>query len=332
MRFSTASIILTLLSTSFAVGCGDDGGAVTPGGQSGAAGQAGAARASGSSGQGGGSGNPGSSIAPVQDATGYAFTGPSLSFHVALNGGRVDSLVSAGTALLTDSTVNATNFGSTHWVSPQDLWGWPPPAAWDSEPYTASVEGDAVVLSGAADPKLSIAFEKTFSMQGDVISVDLVMNNLAATAQSAAPWQISRVPGSSTCFFPSTNTRGASTTVSGTPLVQDGVVWVDAAAIGDGKKLFIDGEEGWIGCVVGTRLFLISYPDIAISEAAAGEAEIEFYLASASTYMEVEPQGAFAELSATPWTVKWTAVEIPSGTDTAAGSAALITLARASKP
>lgn len=42
---------------------------------------------------------------------------------------RETSLTLGGKELLSSAEVNAINYGSTFWTSPQSQWGWPPPAS-----------------------------------------------------------------------------------------------------------------------------------------------------------------------------------------------------------
>ena len=55
-------------------------------------------------------------------------------------------------------------------------------------------------------------------------------------------------------------------------------------------------------------LFVKTYPDINSAQFAPDEAEIEIYASLRNNYIEIEQQGAYAEISPTStvdWTVTW---------------------------
>ena len=61
-----------------------------------------------------------------------------VSFEVdARTGGRVTALRLGGRNLLTGPEIDAGNFGSTFWTSPQSAWGWPPVPEVDHHEYRA---------------------------------------------------------------------------------------------------------------------------------------------------------------------------------------------------
>src|SRR5579862_7847408 len=87
-----------------------------------------------------------------------------VSFEVdARTGGRVTALRLAGRNLLTGPEVDAGNFGSTFWTSPQSSWGWPPVPEVDHAEYRAAIEGSAIVMRSARSPHLGVEIEKVFS-------------------------------------------------------------------------------------------------------------------------------------------------------------------------
>jgi hypothetical protein len=78
-------------------------------------------------------------VTPMATGDAYSFAFAAVSFTVnAETGARVTSLSVGGTELLAGAAINATNYGSTFWTSPQSAWGWPPPAPSTSSPYAGN--------------------------------------------------------------------------------------------------------------------------------------------------------------------------------------------------
>ncbi|WP_315821560.1 hypothetical protein [Paraflavitalea speifideaquila] len=102
---------------------------------------------------------------PVKKSNGYELS--SLKGQVMgidpEKGGRITLLSIDGKNFLTDSLVNKDNWGSTFWPSPQSDWNWPPPAAWDNQPYTVQLEGNRIKMQGGVDSKSGLAVTKIFS-------------------------------------------------------------------------------------------------------------------------------------------------------------------------
>ncbi len=65
-----------------------------------------------------------------------------------------------GRNLLTGPEIDAGNFGSTFWTSPQSAWGWPPVPEVDHAAYRASIEDSAIVMRSAPSASLGVEIEK----------------------------------------------------------------------------------------------------------------------------------------------------------------------------
>ena len=112
-----------------------------------------------------------------------------------------------------------------------------------------------------------------------------------------------------------------------------GVVWFrhDPAAFKQGVKGFADGSEGWLAHVDGDLLFVKVFADVPRQAQAPKEAEIEIYVDGAGRFVEVEQQGAYAELApgaSSSWPVRWLLRKLPAGMPVAPGSAELLSWVR----
>jgi len=255
-------------------------------------------------------------------------------------GGRITSAKIGQNELLTDLRVDPLNYGSTFWTSPQADWHWPPVAEIDSAAYSVSSDAASCTLASPVVTSSSgvvrgISLTKRFSadVARQAIVVDYSMKNSAGAAKRLAPWEITRVAPGGLTFFASDS---APTQAGSRPLLPTthaaGAHWFkhDATTPPD-SKLNSDGK-GWIAHVTPQNALLIkTFPDIAPSQAAAGEAEIEIYAksnaAAAHSYVEVENQGAYAEIPAggsLDWTVRWYLRSVPESISSTPGNAELV--------
>jgi len=135
-------------------------------------------------------------------------------------------------------------------------------------------------------------------------------------------------------FFPmgAGGVRKGSQDLLNVTIVGD-VAWFayDASVITNDQKLFADGAEGWIAHANGGLVFIKSFSDISLAQAAPSEAEIELFANGAHTYVELENQGAYAPIPAggtSTWSVRWFVRPVPASIPTAVGSAALVDYVR----
>jgi hypothetical protein len=254
----------------------------------------------------------------------------------AATGGRVTALRLGGENLLSDSSADAANFGSTFWPSPQTAWGWPPVAEIDHAPYRAELEAAAIVMRGATSPVLGVSVDKRFAADAGrgAVLFDFAIQNRSEAPLQLAPWQITRVPPGGLSLFP-TGTGDNPPCPPSNLAVREalGVTWYafDAAAVTDHQKLFADGREGWLAHVHGDGLLVKTFAVVPRAAQAPGEAQIEIYATPAHTYVEVEAQGPYETIApgaALSWRVVWLVRRLPAEIPRAIGSGPLLDFIR----
>ena len=258
-----------------------------------------------------------------------------VSFEVdARTGGRVTALRVGGRNLLTGPEIDAGNFGSTFWTSPQSAWGWPPVPEVDHHEYRASIEDSAIVMRSARSASLGVEIEKQFRADRarGALLFEYRIHNLGALPIQTAPWQITRVGPGGLTFYPSGEGAFPPSNLG----VQDalGATWYDydKASITEHQKHFADGREGWLAHVDRDALLVKTFPAVPRAAHAPGEAQIEIYASPAHTYVEVEAQGAYETVEpggALTWQVVWLARRLPEILPVSVGSEALLAHVRA---
>ncbi|MBV9946465.1 MAG: hypothetical protein JOZ69_06435, partial [Myxococcales bacterium] len=167
----------------------------------------------------------------------------------------------------------------------------------DNLPYQTSVDGATLTLRGAENGALGLRVTKTVSPSASAsspaMSIQYVVENDGAASRSVAPWEITRVRPEGLIFFP-TGAGAAFSADAGPPLPTRqaaGATWFDVATLPAGNasiKYFADGARGWVAHLRGGMLFVKKFADIAPSDAAPGEAEIEVYVNGDRAYIELE--------------------------------------------
>jgi hypothetical protein len=275
------------------------------------------------------------SAAPDAEGSTFALTISDVRLEIdAERGGRVMSLALAGRNLLSGPEIDIINYGSTFWTSPQSDWGWPPVAEIDSAPFAGSIDGEAVVTRGPTCAGLGVSVDKRFeadrARRAFVLTYTIV--NRGDAPVRAAPWEVTRVQPNGLTFFA---TGGGPYEPSDLPARElDGVTWVhhDQAVIRGHQKLFADTPEGWIAHLDGDALFVKTFPHVTRPHQAPGEAQVEIYASSLHRYVEVEQQGAYAEIPAggsVEWRVEWRVRRLPVSVPRALGSGELVRFVRA---
>jgi hypothetical protein len=274
---------------------------------------------------------------PVERDGKYVFELADTSFEVdPARGARVTSWKLAGAELLTGPDVDADNFGSTFWPSPQSAWDWPPPAEIDKLPYDGGLRGTTVTLKSQTSPLLGLGVTKSFTpdiSKGGVV-VEYTLENRGSQATRVAPWEITRLFPRGMCFFPTGGAPYTNHLVLPESVDVAGVTFVpyDEAKIASHQKLFADGRGGYLAHVdPNARALIVKvFEDISASQAAPGEGEIEIYFDGQQRYIELEQQGAHTELApgqSFSWKVGWYLRKIPETVSVRAGSAELVALA-----
>jgi hypothetical protein len=260
----------------------------------------------------------------------FSITCANLYFEIdSTTGARISSFKIDNNELL--YTFNSSDMdGSTFWPSPQNsTWSWPPIANLDNKPYKSNITGNKIKFTSSIDTKWQLRFYKTLyanSVDTSII-IEYTMKNEKATAQSWAPWEVTRVLGKGLTVFAKGD--GSVTGDMVTRIEElDGYVWYDQdnTADGMGNKIFSDGK-GWLAHIVdGNMLFIKKFVDIPLNNAAPAEAEVEVYTVGGNSYTELEDQGAYVSIAgkdSTTWKVKWFARNLPASVDVSVGSASL---------
>jgi hypothetical protein len=285
----------------------------------------------GTDGAGGGAQNP---VVPTQAGSQYALSFGEVTLQVdPAVGARVTTLSIGGTNLLTGSSVNPTNWGSTFWTSPQSAWrpsNWPPVPEIDNQAYTGRIDGNHVVLDGPTNATMGVSASKDFSADAATGWITITYTIHSTAANTMAPWQVTRLFPGGLVFFPSGT---ADMTPGPLTLTKSGsTTWFDSATLPTtAGKAYGDGSGGWIGYVNGGILFLQKFTDVQTTAQAPGEGEIEIYAGQGLGYFELELQGPYTSLAAgdsLPWTVKWRVVRVPSSVTVAVGSQTLVDFAQ----
>jgi len=253
----------------------------------------------------------------------------------ARSGGRIKGISIDGFNFLTGREINADNWGSTFWPSPQSAWGWPPSEEIDKKEYDAVYEDTKILMTSAVDSKQGFVVEK--SIEGNErdtsFSVTYAIVNQTDSAQKVSPWEISRVrPGGLTFYPTGKDTKKGDLA----PLTNDlnGVTWFayDSATIPDGvPKLLADGAEGWLAQINGRYILIKSFDDVPSNLQAPGEGEIELYANPDRSYIEIEQQGSYLEVKPGQkyeWKVKWILRRLPDSIKAEPGSPELIAYVR----
>ncbi len=252
-------------------------------------------------------------------------------------GARVSSFRYKDQEQLSGPLVDANNWGSTFWTSPQTDWNWPPPHGMDDLPYAVTVGASSMTLTSETVTVAgkSLTITKQFSMDFETPSIEAkyTVTNLGNVAHSLAPWEISRVEGGAGLTFFPTGAADSNPYPSdpALPVVKQGAVtWYDGAAFTPttkSAKLNADGLGGWLAHVQGNTLFLKVFEDVPLSAQAPGEGEIEIFQAASGAYVEVENQGALTAIApgaSITYRVIWLAKEIPSQVTVQTGSTSLL--------
>ena len=207
-------------------------------------------------------------------------------------------------------------FGSTFWTSPQAEWNWPPVPEYDSRPYTAAQKNGALILTGQTSEKYKYHITKEFKADpaDGAIVVTYSITNDAAVERCVAPWEISRVDNGGVIFF---DAPSESITPQGLmPFTfEHGATWYQCDEARANRKINADGN-GWYAYANNGLLFVKRFPDIAPTQPAPKEAEIQVYVNVGKTYIELEAQGAYTSLKpgeSLSWTSRW--YLLPQDTD-----------------
>ncbi len=273
-------------------------------------------------------------VTPQNDNSKYSFQLGDVLFQVDGNhGARIDSYTLDGTEFLYVEHNSGVEdmYGSTCWISPQSLWGWPPQPAVDLNSYTGGISGEKVILTSALATAGNVNFqiEKTFTadLQDSSVSIDYTIINRSTAARSFASWEIMRVPTGGLTFFPINGTVTGALAPAFT--IQDNIAWWDydsTKAIFN--KAFADGSGGWLAHIDNNRLIHIKkFEDAASNFPGNGEKEVEFWANDQMFYNEIEKHSEYTAVQindSTKLSVKWFLRKLPENIKVNAGNQEIV--------
>jgi hypothetical protein len=316
-------------------GGGQGGGAGTApggtgGGSSGSAGTGGDTGGGGSGGSSGGGsggtgGDAGGPVTPTEASGLYTFSYGDVVLEVdSMVGGRIVTFSKAGTNLLDDGD-GVNYYGSTLWIQPEGTYGIDVPGL-DTMPYTASMNGATLLLSGSTDAGSGFSATKSFSVDSGLDRVDIVytVKNDNAGPASVAAWEVTRVADTGLTFYPAPSAGTLLNAFSYTYDAVGMIAWFDPVAenLADWGKVKQDGL-GWLGHAQGTLLYIRSFPDLSPGSETPNEGEVELYINPTVGYVELENTGEYVELqpgAELSYPVSWYLRTIPTDVTVASGS------------
>lgn len=251
------------------------------------------------------------------------------------NGGRLEAFSLQGENCLSDKKINAGNWGTSMWPSPQQAWGWPPSQQLDNFSYAVLHDSSELVLRSQKDPKQSFVFTKAYSIdkKDTALVITYTILNDTSVSQKVAAWEISRVAPGGLTFYPSGEEakRGQLAALTKDSL---GVTWFEykAEKIPAGvPKLLADGKEGWLAQTTKGMLLVKTFEDVATGKYAPEEGEIELYANPDHSYIEIEQQGTYVELKAgeaVEYTVRYKLVKLPAAINVTTDKQQLLNITR----
>jgi len=276
-------------------------------------------------------------VTPVQEINGnLAFYVGNVIFEVNPNhGARIESFRVDGNELLyiEHRTGIEDMYGSTAWISPQNLWGWPPQPAIDQNAYTGGISGDKIILTSAVTLTKSGGFNfqirKIFSadLADTSVTVSYTVINKSSSSRSIASWEIMRVPSGGLSFFPINGT--VSGTLAPVFKISGNIAWWKFDPTSNTvEKCFADGKDGWLAHVNDDRVIQIKkFEDTPSNFPSNTEKEVEFYHNPNKIYIEIEKHSGYTSVPAgdsTNLSMKWYLRMLPEGITASQGDAGLL--------
>lgn len=242
----------------------------------------------------------------------------------ASKGGKIMSFRYNDNEVLSQTQI-PNSFGSTFWTSPQSEWNWPPVPEYDSQPYMSEIKDGSLILTGQKSERFGYRVRKQFTLdpKDDSFVITYTIINESGEVRKVAPWEISRVPNGGIIFFDADEVLPANR-MRGLPFTYEkGAAWYVLDETRGHRKTNADGE-GWLAFYNNGLLFVKKFQDLTPEEPAPAEAEIQIYVNTGKTFVEIEEQGAYTELQPGEelnWTVRW--YLIPADHDIAPSKALL---------
>lgn len=226
----------------------------------------------------------------------------------AQKGGKIVSYRYDDKEILSQTKI-PNSFGSTFWTSPQSEWNWPPVPEYDTKPFTAEVAGDKLILTGEKSKRFGYRVRKelTTDKKDNAIVITYTIINESGETRKVAPWEISRVPNGGILFFDAKEVTPANNMETMPFVYEKKAAWYTLDESRKNRKINADGK-GWLAFCDKGLLFVKKFPDLKPAEPAPAEAEIQIYVNTGKTFVEIEEQGAYTTLNAgeeLSWTVRW---------------------------
>ena len=226
----------------------------------------------------------------------------------AQKGGKIVSYRYDDKEILSQAKI-PNSFGSTFWTSPQSEWNWPPVPEYDTKPFNAEVAGDKLILTGEKSKRFGYRVRKelTTDKKDNAIVITYTIINESGETRKVAPWEISRVPNGGILFFDAKEVTPANNMETMPFVYEKKAAWYTLDESRKNRKINADGK-GWLAFCDKGLLFVKKFPDLKPAEPAPAEAEIQIYVNTGKTFVEIEEQGAYTTLNAgeeLSWTVRW---------------------------
>ena len=226
----------------------------------------------------------------------------------ASKGGKIISYRYDDKEILSQTKI-PNSFGSTFWTSPQSEWNWPPVPEYDTKPFNAEVAGDKLILIGEKSKRFGYRVRKelTTDKKDNAIVITYTIINESGETRKVAPWEISRVPNGGILFFDAKEVTPANNMETMPFVYEKKAAWYTLDESRKNRKINADGK-GWLAFCDNGLLFVKKFPDLKPAEPAPAEAEIQIYVNTGKTFVEIEEQGAYTTLNAgeeLSWTVRW---------------------------
>jgi hypothetical protein len=224
-------------------------------------------------------------------------------------GGRIITMSIDGYNLLTGSEIDSINFGSTLWLSPQNLWRWPPPASLDRAPYQILAKSDTLYLQSQTDTRFGVSFTKQFiAIPADtVFSMVYAIRNHTDSVQQYALWEVSRMHKDSKVIFALEERNSLRTIKDWTWLEEDGLLYSNIAATDTLTNKMYANSSGWLIYQKDSLALIKRFPDLTLEQLPPTHNEVEVYIDDTS-YLEIEQHSPYRKLEAGEtytWEVKW---------------------------
>jgi endoglucanase len=200
-------------------------------------------------------------------------------------------------------------FGSTFWTSPQREWNWPPVQEFDKRPYAVDhYDANHLAITSPVSQRLGLRVSKDFRAEKDgTFLVTYSIKNEGTAARRVAPWEITRVINDDGIIFFDAPVDSIWPADLMTFTNSYGASWYKTDEAPQNRKVNANAA-GWLAYSADGFLLLKQFQNLRPGEAAPGEAEVQVYVNSGKTYIELESQGAYTLLQpgeSLQWAVRW---------------------------